>query len=84
MSSKPKQLILTSQSCRQLFYLSGEIIGGMRYLRSRVVAAHRIITKRHGAKTACGVNKEVESIHLVLDLPVDLLSLQVEAALSEL
>jgi hypothetical protein len=27
MNSKPKQLILTSQSSRELIYLNGEIIG---------------------------------------------------------
>jgi hypothetical protein len=78
-SSKPKKLILTSQSSRQLFYLSSEIIDGMRYLRSTVVtdvlavAAHHIITKFHGAKTACGVSEEEEFVQLFLDLPVGLL-----------
>jgi hypothetical protein len=79
MSSKPKKLILTSQSNCQLLYLSDEIIGGIWHLTRRaiadvlVVAAHCIITKGYGAKATYGVHEEAEFVQLVLNSSVGLL-----------
>jgi hypothetical protein len=79
MSSKPKKLVLTSQSSRHLIYLSGNIINRKRYIEGGVVndilvtAAHHIITKCHGVEASSGVGKEVESVHLVVNPPLELL-----------
>jgi hypothetical protein len=60
MTSKPKQLILTSKSSYQPFYLSGEIIDRLWYLRGKAIvdvldaATHRIITKGHSSPIAHG------------------------------
>jgi hypothetical protein len=80
MGSRLENIFVTSDHVAQTTRIHESYVLQASVLRCRVVAnvltvvAHSIITKGHaGAKAACGVDEEAESVHLVLDSPVSLL-----------